>query len=359
MQDRGASLGLLKADGEAYRPPVLRVDFKREKGTSRCLAVMDRRFYLLEGGSINLHMPRIQLAKHCLATKDGGALSEVTFRFPGKDEIATYKVDPAKGTAGVAEVGPWLLDHDEVRKKEDDPCTATVVGGISGDAALKKAPCFTRIADRYELLTAYEKVNERGVAIAIPAGAVTGTDLGRAVFPSGEAGAFDWKPWFFDPKKGLRSMPRYIWRFDIAASRGTTQAEITDEFLALFDAVLERVRVVRLLARSGDPIEMIFDRPKEGGWKRLLIPYGVAEPNAAPTLVAVGLTKGAVAELEAKLSKAPFRHGDSGTMLLGEFREQATPLLTEQSTRPLGVLSTVGGENVCEGDDLNCCERGY
>ena len=352
-------------------PPSVAIEFKRKSGTkettTRCVGVLSVREYKglkldftdlgYEGSrpAADVIFPRISLATHCLRTTEEGRITGLIFR---------SLVDPARST--VFEVGQpsqafstqgissnKLFDLNDIKfKTTKDACTQKAIQ--SGD---KQLPCFTLGDDEFDLITERERRLVDELYFKRKEKAFGGREYRSTAgnwllaFPVPTATEVDW-----------------VKEFSEGSSRNMTTLSVDDQFqlssgfasvedvLKYLNKNLLSVRATRLVRGQAETM-LPFEVPKpEAGWQNTLDIFGEMKPvesgveGAKNTFVINAIS---VKGIQHNLKK-----GDSGTRLVGEFLETKPPFVTVRSYREvMGVLSTVGGDDVCAGDDLLCCDR--
>ena len=364
----------LMLDGPTFNavpriPPSIAIEFKRKSGsretTTRCVGVLSIREYKdlkldfadlgYEGSrqTADIIFPRISLATHCLRTAEEGHITGLVFRsLVDSSRSTVFEVgQPSKtfSTQGIS--SNKLYDMNDIKfKTTKDACTQQAQQ--TGD---KQLPCFTLGDDEFDLITERERrlideLHFKRKDKAFGAKEYYNTEGNWLLaFPVPAAADVDW-----------------VREYSEGTSRNMTTLSVDDQlhggFASLDDVVkylnksLLSIRATRLVRGQAETMLPFEITKPDIGWQNTLDIFGVVKPIETRE----GGTKSifVIEAIGVKGLQHNLKKGDSGTRLVGEFLESKPPLVTVRSYREvMGVLSTVGGDDVCAGDDLLCCDR--
>ena len=358
-------------------PPAVKVTIVRKRGAtttqSICAGVAGMRSYdTVANGKMKYNLqtrfPRILLAKHCIMAQGDGQLTGLVIEAIDDRKTITYDIDRNGKTTVAGADGHWVVDLAALATKdEEDDCTKAQK--TAPGQASRRIPCFTAHADRYELTSVFEQPlieKRRAQELTLSPSELFARAEGdvSTLLGKGPTGAFDVGAFFATNQvseiadfsagslQGLEGVGR------TTETSSASRDELTAKVMAALNESLVRLRITRIV-RAGDFGNMLLDKPAEGWGPYLELYLDWRTEKGLPALIAVGFKDSALRRLSDVYGQlALLKKGDSGTLLIGEFNEVAAPVATvKRYRRILGALSTVGGEPVCTGDDLTCCEK--
>lgn len=378
------SLGLAGDTFEQpYMPFTLLVEIEKSGTSSRCVAIVDSQTSEIFVGRFRrkVTFPRLILARHCMRSEPSKPMTKMTFFEPTTGTKTVASVD-SEGIIKDSKTNKamWVFHQDEVNNSRiDDLCTQ------QAKVSKKPTPCFTMQRDRYTLITPTEakmiesalsdsekngkKIqldnvqdllthDSRLLTLRLP-GQFTQTESVIETLPSGADNNIDWEGLFL--RVSLRGAKAWdIYRipsrlFGAGNVETLSKEAMTESFYKFLDSYLTNLRFTSVLRDKYIGPEIVLSKQKS--WRDLITIYIDKNANGNFILSAVGLNDSAIAQIKRQSPNFQFRHGDSGTVMLAETRTIVAPLITLRREFVLvGVLSTVAGEPVCEGDDLSCCE---
>lgn len=347
---------------------VERTDKAGVKTTSHCSGVLSMREYpnialddpnapkdKPKNKSSAIFFPRISLATHCIGTTNDSTINTITL-------IST--TDPDKKTvvsanqffSNIAISRNKLFNFNEFKQSstKDDPCTIKVKA--AGD---NKSPCFTLGADQVDLITKREEAFIQDYffkSILTPFGfgefaETAGNWLRKVKRPRPEDNEVDWLKEYYEGNN--KNVTTLAIDDNQQVARGLKSPQ---EVMEYFNRSLLAITTTRPTRKPNQELlPFTIQRPRNG-WGDILEVFGSPSTEKNPD----GSNKNAfiISSVRLKDGDHGFKQGDSGIWLIGEFLEANAPLLTVRSFREvMGVLSTVGGVDVCAGDDLLCCDR--
>jgi hypothetical protein len=376
----GGKLGLSLTEGDDafFRPLTVLVTLN--DGASTCTGFLYNQKHgfgeMKDGKAVSseirfLMLPRISLAAHCMLLTDG-KISKIRFTMvDDANKFDEYEVDPSGYTV---KDGPWHINledlkaHAAAKAKNPqgmDPCS---IQQKSQPAA--KVACFSPEADRFEITTRAEALARANAEKFNFSYALDAADLEKygkfGVFGPVDAQAGQKINWaqLFDDERAKYVAP-LTYRYNaLLTAEDLVYSQIYPksraELFQMLNERLEKISIISSIIREGDrPVIEIL--PKEGKWDNVLtideayldskaIGYDKNQSINYAQIRAIGVQP---AILQSTLGK-----GHSGTVMIGHWRAVSAPLLGMYTYRQiLGVLTTVGGDDVCTGDDLTCCEK--
>lgn len=344
------------AEGETYTPRSIVVKVTRTRGssttTSSCTGVLGVNEIavpvsapgMAAGSVARLYFPHIQLARHCLAHDEtapilgisfvtvAGAAREVRYDFDAKAN-SLKRAEPSGGAS------MWRWDEGALVKDDgEDACQKAAVAGSQASMA-----CFTLTSDRLRFYTTLERDLTEGRYKLSANDRVKLEGAQGLVWPllADQDEAKLWAEIMDDASGGQKTM---------ALLRRTLEypERNLEQLWQRLDQSLVAISITKLVhdSDSGTPANTLIKLQPGQSWRERLQIFGreVGGRFVVDTFALQG-------------KKASLRPGDSGTILVGHFIEPLGFLGFQAATEIMGSLSTVGGEPVCTGDDLLCCER--
>ena len=362
-----------------HLPFTLIVEVNKSGSTSRCVGIVDSLTAEVFVGKTQrkITFPRIILASHCLRAEANRPITSVTFSEPTTKTTSTMAFKNNNLIAEEKKEPIWVLQKESVKNNKEDPCT------IEAKKTEQPTPCFTLHNDRYTLISPTEaemikaalvrqknenknqfieyqdllshnsKLLDLRLSEKID-NKPTHSESLIEMLPSGNNNNINWPNLFL--KSTIRGAKAWeIYRIPSQLYGETNINELSIEQMRtavykFFENNLVSLRFTPLLNNEASSPEITLN--KTASWEQLITLYISKNSQGFFVLNAIGLTNEALKNINPK-----FKKGDSGTVILAEFRMIISPLITlRREFSLLGVLSTVAGVPVCEGDDLSCCE---
>jgi hypothetical protein len=376
-----SGLGLTAAtEGEVFRPLTILVTINGNDSTCTGFLYNQKHGFGeigADGKPVSsevryLMLPRISLAKHCMQIKN--KIHTITFTMPEEQKAMSYAVN----ADGSTEDGPWHIDLESIKEtnRQKDKCSLEQAA-----AKERKIACFTANLDRFEIISKVEaaaiKAKDANFALALKREELEkyAKQSILETFPSANPAAIQWAP-LFENESAKFTVPLNYQYNMLLTPEDFAFAEFyppsLDDLYAQLDQRLEKISVVSSIIdrRVSDQSIVEIVRKEGQSWRDILEFKTGSDARGIPLIYGdsngVGFDRGRgqsvryfqIESIGIKPENAKLGKGHSGTLLLGHWRRVSAPILSYYTYRQiLGVLSTVGGDDVCTGDDLTCCEK--